>query len=96
MGAVEFVDQLALEQNLDRRNAAHAEMLGELGFSSELTLASRKRPLYSSASFSSIGFRVWQGSHQGAQKSTTTGTVCGEAADLGFEIFNRNVKGTGT
>jgi hypothetical protein len=43
-------------------------------FSSEFTLARRKRPWYSSASFSRTGPRLRQGPHQGAQKSARTGT----------------------
>ena len=45
------------------------------GFWSILTLASRNLPPYSPASFSRIGLSIRQGPHQGAQKSTTTGTV---------------------
>src|SRR6476619_1360640 len=45
------------------------------GFSSELTFASRNRPEYSVASFSRIGPSARHGPHQGAQKSTTTGTA---------------------
>src|SRR5690606_546069 len=46
------------------------------GFSSELTLARRKRPAYSCSSFSSTGFSDWQGPHQGAQNCTSTGACC--------------------
>src|SRR5690606_27771469 len=38
------------------------------------TLASRKAPPYSAASFSRTGPRVRQGPHHSAQKSTSTGT----------------------
>src|SRR5690606_7161776 len=40
---------------------------------SALTLASRKAPLYSAASFSRRGISALQGAHQSAQKSTSTG-----------------------
>ena len=43
--------------------------------SSALTLANKKAPLYSVASFSSIGINCLQGSHHSAQKSTTTGRL---------------------
>ena len=44
--------------------------------SSELILASLKRPAYSASTFSSTGPSDLQGPHQGAQKSTSTGTLC--------------------
>src|SRR5512134_3378452 len=43
-------------------------------WSSEFTLARTKRPAYCAASFSSTGPRARQGPHQGAQKSTSTGS----------------------
>ena len=45
------------------------------GFSSELTLTSLTRPPKASATLSSVGPSARHGPHQGAQKSTTTGTV---------------------
>ena len=45
------------------------------GFRSMSTLASTNLPPYSCASFSRTGLSIRQGPHQGAQKSTTTGTV---------------------
>jgi hypothetical protein len=64
------------------------------GLSSELTLARMKRPLYSSASFSSIGLSTLHGSHHGAQKSTTTGTVSAGirtlASNSSMETSNAN------
>src|SRR5262245_66546811 len=52
-------------------NAAATE-----GLSSTLILARRNLPAYSSASFSRTGPKTRQGPHQGAQKSTSTGTSC--------------------
>jgi hypothetical protein len=74
-GAVEFIDQLTLKQHLDGWNAADAEVLGEFRVFVGIDLGEMKRPLYSSASFSSRGLSTLHGSHHGAQKSTTTGTV---------------------
>ena len=45
------------------------------GFSSTLTLASSTLPPVDSTARSNIGPSVVQGPHQGAQRSTTTGTV---------------------
>jgi hypothetical protein len=93
-GAVEFIDQLALEQHLDRRNAADAEVLGEFRAFVGIDLGEMKRPLYSSASFSSIGLSTLHGSHHGAQKSTTTGTVSAGirtlASNSSMETSNAN------
>src|SRR5262245_13875029 len=44
------------------------------GLVSEFTLTSVKRPPYSRSSFSRTGPSGLQGPHQGAQKSTSTGT----------------------
>ena len=45
------------------------------GFSSTLTLASSTAPSVAATARSSIGPRVLHGPHQGAHRSTTTGTV---------------------
>ena len=55
------------------------------GLSSELTLTSLTRPLNDSATFSIVGASARHGPHQGAQKSTTTGSVFRGLEDLAFE-----------
>ena len=52
------------------------------GLRSMSTFASTNLPPYSRASFSRTGLSILQGPHQGAQKSTTTGTVRGSLDDL--------------
>ncbi len=52
-----------------------AKVWATRGFSSTLTLASATAPLVSATAFSSIGPSVLHGPHQGAHRSTTTGTV---------------------
>ena len=55
---------------------------------SESILTSLKRPSYAVSSFSSTGPSDLQGPHQGAQKSTSTGTLI-EAATTSASKFSR-------
>ena len=63
------------------------------GFSSTLILARINSPAYSSASFSKTGPSTLHGPHQGAQKSTSTGTCCERSRTRVFKIFFVNFDG---
>src|SRR6516162_8488399 len=58
------------------------------GFSSTLTLASATRPSVSATAFSRIGPSVLHGPHQGAHKSTTTGTVVLRASTSSWNVWS--------
>ena len=58
------------------------------GLSSTLTLASSTAPPVSATAFSSIGPSVLHGPHQGAHRSTTTGTVALRASTSSWKVWS--------
>jgi hypothetical protein len=74
-GADEFVDHLPSWKAITRGMLEMRSACEMYGASSVLSLARRKAPFHSAASFSRTGPSWRHGPHQGAQKSTTTGRV---------------------
>ena len=75
LGTGETIDRTALEEGINRRDRLNTELAGDLGFLSMSILTIRTAPLAARTVFSSSGPSCLHGSHQGAQKSTMTGTV---------------------
>ena len=68
-------DVLAVLEDHQRRDRTDAELAGDAGFSSTLSLAIFTLPFISVAISSSAGAIIRQGPHHSAQKSTTTGSL---------------------
>ena len=85
-GAGESHRPVGHEQHLTEGNAAHAKVRwGEFGVLVGIDLARRKRPPYSSASFSSIGFKT-SGSAPRRPEIDEHGRFGGRPEDLCLEI----------
>ena len=89
LGADELVDDPAVLERLDGRDALDAERLRRSrGLASVSSLASTTLPSRAAAAFSSSGPELrGTGRTTPAQKSTTTGTVARALEDLGLEVL---------
>ena len=94
-GAVEFIDQLATEQHLYRRNAAHAKVLGEFGVLVGIDLGQEETTAVFVGELFQHRLQDLAGFAPRRPEIDEHGRFGGRLEDLGFEIFDGNVKGVG-
>ena len=92
-GAVEFVDQLSLEQDLDRRNAAYAEVLGNFWIFVGVDLGEEEATLVFLGQLFQHRLEHLAGLAPRRPKVHDDGGFHRRLENLGFKIFKRYIKG---